>query len=208
MDTVFDEKEFESFAKALKAAPQRKVGEDFTRGVMLKVAVAERRRKFKMWFSMAASVAVVCAFSSVFRVETSAEEVKDISGKQRADGFFADNSSAPYIQAFAVKALAGDQTVSPALEKAVSALAVSQNAEGGWSNISLSARNVLALSFAASRGVKEAKAAYRKGLKYLRKQGAVEMTLDEFTAQAKEAASRLYASGDADSARIVAMAAK
>jgi hypothetical protein len=136
------------------------------------------------------------------------EDVRLIAQKQRSNGYFSDASSAAYIQAFAVKALAGEEGVSPALEKAVSALASSQNAEGGWRGDSLSARNVLALSFAASRGVKEAQKAYRKGLKYLRKQGLVEMSLDEFTAQAKEAAMRLYSGGDIESARIVAMAAK
>ena len=51
-------------------------------------------------------------------------------------------------------------------------------------------------------------AAATGNIPYLRKQGLVEMTLDEFTSQAREAAARLYASGDIDSARIVAMAAK
>ncbi len=208
MDTDFDEKELEAFLGELKAAPQRKVGADFTRNVMLEVAGIERRRKLKSWFTIAASISLFCALESICRSSSVFEGVEVVASKQRADGYFSDNSSAPYLQAFAVKALADSEKCSSAFERAVSALTLTQNAEGGWSSASLSVRNVLALSIATSRGVKGAKTAYRKGLKYLRKQGLVEMTLDEFTSQAREAAARLYASGDIDSARIVAMAAK
>jgi hypothetical protein len=207
MDTVFDEKDFESFTKELKAAPQQKVDKNFTRNVMLEVASFERRRKLKTWFAIAAGLSIFCALSSMYRA-SSFEGVSEVASKQLSDGYFTNNSSAQYIQAFAVKALAEGEKNSPAFEKAVSALADTQNAEGGWNGAALSARNVLALSLAASRGIKEAQVAYRKGLKYLRKQGIVEMTLDEFTSQAREAAIRLYASGDAQSARIVAIAAK
>lgn len=208
MDTVFEEKEFEAFARGLKSASQRKVGEDFTRNVMLEIAGTERRRKLKSYLAIAAGFFLFCALASMCRSSSVLEGMEVVVSKQRADGYFTGNSSAPYVQAFAVKALADSEKNSPAFERAVSALTLTQNAEGGWNGASLSVRNVLALSIAASRGIKDARIAYRKGLKYLRKQGLVEMTLDEFISQAREASARLYASGDIDSARIVAMAAK
>ena len=208
MDTVFDEKEFESFARALKEAPQRKAGKDFTLKVMMKINAIERRRKAKTWLAAAASIAACCSLFSMYKAAPSGEGARSISSKQLPGGYFVSGSTAPYLQAFAVKALANEKTPSPELEKAVAALARSQNAEGGWSDAALSARNVLALSAAASRGIAKARIAYRKGLKYLRKNGLGEMSVDEFAMQAKDAEMRLIASGNIDAARMVAMSAR
>ena len=76
------------------------------------------------------------------------------------------------------------------------AITRTQNADGGWANAELSARNVEALRVAADAGVAGAMRAYKKGLRYLRVNGIGEMTKADFALAAQDAARRVNSSDE------------
>jgi len=127
---------------------------------------------------------------------------------QRADGSFSSSTAAPYVQAFAVTVLSRDPASNrTALEQAVGALVRTQNEEGGWANARLSAQNVAALAAATRAGVDMAMPAYRRGRRYLRMHGIIEMTAADMAHAAREATARLP-DADAGLACSVTLAAR
>ena len=132
-----------------------------------------------------------------------------LSACQRTDGSFSSSSAAPYVQAFAVVALANDPSSDRvALDLAVDTLVRTQDAAGGWGNAALSARNVAALAQAEAAGVARARVPCRRGLRYLRLNGIGELSATELVREAKDALARLGASGDAGLVRSTALAAR
>ena len=208
-----------ALADALRAAPQARVDDGFAARVLAGVR-ADRTRRTRWGFlrriDMASAVPVAAAFAlllgaaAVFlqRPVSPAWSTARLVACQRADGTFTATSAAPYVQAFAVSALARDPAVhAAALDSAVGALVRDQNAEGGWSNASLSARNVAALREAVDAGVANAARAYRRGLRYLRLNGIVERTPSDLAREAKDAFAHLAASTDSGLACSVALCA-
>ncbi|MDO4365645.1 MAG: hypothetical protein Q4D70_02535, partial [bacterium] len=92
-------------------------------------------------------------------------------------------------------------------DSAVAALVREQNAEGGWANPSLSARNVAALGQAAEAGSVHALQAYRRGMRYLRTHGIGEISLADLVREAKAVSTRLGPSPDDGLACSVALCA-
>ena len=95
-----------------------------------------------------------------------------------------------------------------ALGSAVDALVREQNAEGGWANAAVSARNVAALRQAVDAGVAGAARAYRRGLRYLRLNGQFEASAEDLAREAQAALARLGASADRGLACSVALCAR
>ena len=193
---------------ALRAAPQARVDDGFAARVLAGVR-ADRasppRWAFLRRFDIAAAIpaaavlALLLGAAAVFlqRPAQPAWSTARLVACQRADGTFTATSAAPYVQAFAVSALAREPSGhAAALDSAVGALVRDQNAEGGWSSASLSARNVAALREAVDAGVANAARAYRRGLRYLRLNGIVERTPSDLAREAKDAFARLSASTD------------
>lgn len=210
--------ELRAFAESLRSAPQASVKDGFADRVMAAVDAAKKpRAKWHMpplgaVLGLAASLAVAAAYFFIHSEMSSsirkAARMELLVHCQRDDGTFSSSSAAPYMQAFAVAALANsDRTMhSAALTAAVGAIMRAQNADGGWANAAISARNVEALRVATEAGVDGAKRAYRRGLRYLRVNGIGEMTKAEFVLAAKDAVRRINVS-DEGLARSAAMCA-
>ena len=207
-----------AFVASLRAAPQARVRDGFAVGVMAAVEADARREAFRhslrglfrpaALFPLAACFVAVLAFASLFFRPVPGLSRERLLSCQRADGSFSSSTAAPYVQAFAVTVLAKDPTADrAALEQAVGALVRTQNAEGGWANARLSARNVAALAAAAAVGVEGAARAYRRGRRYLRTHGIGEMTAADMARDAQEATRRL-SDADAGLACSVTLAAR
>ncbi|MGN0846641.1 MAG: hypothetical protein ACI4RA_04570 [Kiritimatiellia bacterium] len=189
-----------AFAASLRAAPQARTSPDFTARVMGAVR-AERRRRW-LWRA-AAALPIAAGFAVLMAVGTALFRPRPVWSTeilvacQRGDGTFSASSAAPYVQAFAVTALAKDRAagVGP-LDSAVGALVRDQTAEGGWASPSLSARNVVALRAAAEAGAAGAQRAYRRGRRYLHANGIGELSAGDLVRAARAAVARL--GGDAD----------
>lgn len=185
------------FAETLRRAPQVRVSPVFADRVMARVRTSMLLVRWlrPMPIAAAASVAAMLALAA-FMYRPASLETRLVEC-QRADGSFSGSSAARYVQAFAVSALAcAEHPDFTALGHAVDALLRSQNADGGWGGGGLSARNVAALAAASSVGVANAKAAYRRGLRYLRMNGIAELSAEELSREAKDALAKLGASRD------------
>lgn len=207
-----------AFVASLRAAPQARVRDGFVAGVMAAVEADARRGAFACslrgllrpaaLFPLAACLVALLAVASIFFRPVPKFSLEKLVACQRADGSFSSSTAAPYVQAYAVTALAKDPSADrAALQQAVVALVREQNAEGGWANASLSARNVAALAAAAEAGVDVAVRAYRRGVRYLRMHGIGEMSASDLSRDARSAAARLPGS-DLGVACSVALAAR
>lgn len=200
-DLAVCEDDLHALVASLQAAPAAQVPADFTARVMAAVqaeqVVARRlwrpRRMFTRLLPWAAAaclavgVGLACV-ETMRRTDATARLV----ACQRADGFFSASSAAPYLQAFAVVALAREpDRHAAALEAAVQALLRGQTAEGGWGNEELTARNVAALQAATAAGVPAAARAYKRGVRYLHRQGCAELSRADFIRAAREACARI-----------------
>lgn len=189
-----------SFVASLRQAPTCEVAPDFTARVMARVRAESVGARWKAllnpraFIPLAACVAVCLALTSVLRTASPVYSTACLVACQRADGLFSESSAAPYLQAFAVTALAKDaKDHAAALGSAVGALVREQNAEGGWANAELSAQNVVALKVASQAGVAAAAPAYKRGLRYLRTHGIGELSAADFARAAKSALARVDA---------------
>ena len=203
-----------AFVASLRAAPQARVRDGFAAGVMAAIAAESRRASLRRWFRpsvlfpLAACLVAMLAFASLLFRPVPTFSMEKLVSCQRADGSFSSSTAAPYVQAFAVTVLAKDPSADrAALEQAVGALVRTQNEAGGWANARLTARNVAALAAAAKAGVARAMPAYRRGRRYLRLHGIIEMSAADMMRDAKEAAGRLP-SADAGLACSVALASR
>ena len=212
--------ETRSLADALRAAPQARVADGFTAGVLAAVR-AERARTPRWGFlrrldiaaaiPAAAGIVLLLGVGAALlgRPAAPAWSTARLVACQRPDGTFSAASASPYVQAFAVTALARDPAGhAAALGSAVDALVREQNVQGGWASASLSARNVAALRQAAEAGVSDAVRAYRRGLRYLRLNGIVERSASDLVREAGDALARLDASADSGLACSVALCAR
>ena len=200
---------------ALRGAPQARVPEGFAARVMARLPreggfVRTRWLSPAVLLAVAASLVAALVFVSlVFRPGPRGLSAPSLSACQRTDGSFSSSSVAPYVQAFAVAALAKDtSTDRAALDLAVDTLVRTQGADGGWGNAALSARNVAALAQAEAAGVVCARIPRRRGLRYLRMNGIGELSATELVREAKDALARLGASGDVGLVRSTALAAR
>ena len=203
-----------AFVASLRAAPQARVRDGFAAGVMAAIEAESRRASLRRWlrpsviFPLAACLVAMLAFASLLFRPVPTFSMEKLVSCQRADGSFSSSTAAPYVQAFAVTVLAKDPSADrAALEQAVGALVRTQNEAGGWANARLTARNVAALAAAAKAGVARAMPAYRRGRRYLRLHGIIEMSAADMMRDAKEAAGRLP-SADAGLACSVALASR
>ena len=187
-----------AFVASLRAAPQARVRDGFAAGVMA-VLEADARRAWPrklfrpaVLFPLAACLVALLAIASLFFRPSPDVSREELVACQRADGSFSPSTAAPYVQAFAVTVLARDPSADrAALEQAVGALVRTQNEAGGWANARLSAQNVAALAAATKAGVVRAMPAYRRGRRYLRLHGIIEMSAADMMRDAKEATGRL-----------------
>lgn len=203
-------RELTSLVSALRASSQARVSPDFTARVMSRIAV-ERRSWFQpsTIFPIAAGLVALLAFGTIFFRPVPAFSLSKLVACQRADGYFTASPAAPYVQAFAVTALAQDPSVRrPSLDQAVDALVRTQAASGGWENTTLSARNVAALGIAADAGVIAARKAYKRGLRFLRSQGLNELSATAFAEEAQKALARLSPTDDPGLACSIALCAR
>ena len=178
-------------AARLKAAPQARVSPGFAQGVMAAVhservtvrAGFFRRLNAPAIFAAAAAIVALLGAAALFmapapRFATAA----DFPGIGLADGSRPSPAVAPYVQAYAVRALASDPSApSDVLSRAVAEIARAQNADGGWGSPDLTARNVAALALAVRAGDEAAACAWKRGVRYLRAHGMAE-TDDPFAA--------------------------
>ena len=200
---------------ALRRAPQARVPEGFAARVMSRLPREGGFVRAK-WLSptvlLAVAASLVAAFvfvSPVFRPAPQDPPAPSLSACQRSDGSFSSSSAAPYVQAFAVAALAKEPSFDrAALDLAVDTLARTQDAAGGWGNAALSARNVAALAQAEAAGVARASVPRRRGLRYLRMNGIGELSAAELVREAKDALARLGGVGDAGLVRSTALASR
>jgi len=199
------DEELRLFAASLRAAPQARTSEGFTASVMAAVRAEATRPRvcLSLWRSpwigipIAACFALLLGLGSLLNRPEPTWTAARLAACQRADGTFSGSSAAPYVQAFAVAALAGEPSTSVGtLNAAVAALVRDQTAEGGWGSAALSVRNVAALHAAAEAGVAGAKSAYRRGLRYLRLNGIVEMSTADLVNEAQRTRVRLDANAD------------
>ena len=201
---------------ALREAPQARVSADFSARVLAHLPRKGGFVRFRArWltppvlFAAAASLVAVCAFVSLIFRPVPTFSVARLAECQRTDGSFSSSSAAPYVQAFAVTVLARDPSSDrTALDRAVDALVRTQDAAGGWGNAALSARNVAALAQAEGAGVARARAARRRGLRYLRMHGIGELSAGELVQEANDAFARLGGSRDAGLVCSAALAGK
>ena len=210
------DEELMALADALRAAPAARTSEDFTSSVMAAVHAERSRMRSRppIWRSpwlgvpLAACFALLLALGSVFNRPSPTWTSARLAACQQADGSFSSSSAAPYVQAFAVAALAADPSASmDTLKAAVAAIVRDQTAEGGWANAALSVRNVAALREAAAVGVAGAQRAYRRGLRYLRLNGIREMSPADLVRAAQAMRARLEGSSDCGLACSVALCA-
>ena len=203
-----------AFVASLRAAPQARVRDGFAAGVMSAVKADVRRSSMRklfrpsVLFPLAACLVAMLAFASLFFRPVPGVSRERLVSCQCADGSFSSSTAAPYVQAFAVTVLSRDPASNrTALEQAVGALVRTQNEEGGWANARLSAQNVAALAAATKAGVDMAMPAYRRGRRYLRMHGIIEMTATDIARAAQEATGRL-SDADAGLACSVTLAAR
>ena len=214
---------------ALRRAPQAHVSEDFAARVRSLLPHGGGSARVRPRWSaarvlLAAAASLACAFvfvaflvrkpvppqEPVLHLASSSRQADGpFPACQRADGSFSSSSAAPYVQAFAVTALAKDPSSDrAALDRAVDALVRTQGADGGWGNAALSARNVAALAQAEAAGVARAHAARRRGLRYLRMHGIGELSAADLARAAKDAFARLDKSCDAGLVYSVSLACR
>ena len=208
--------EMAAFVRALRAAPQARVEADFAARV--RAGLRQERRRRSLWsvvgsrglFAAAAALVVLLAFGTTMLSRTGTSmTVAQLAACQQADGSFSSSTAAPYVQAFAVTALAEKGTSQrPVLEQAVASLIRAQQADGGWGNAQLSARNVAALSLAAQAGLVQVRDAVRRGIRYLHTQGIPELSKAELVAEAKVMLPRLHGSTDVGLASGLALCAR
>jgi len=203
-----------AFVAFLRAAPQARVRDGFSADVMSAVEADARRPSMRklfrpsVLFPLAACLVAMLAFASLLFRPVPGFSRERLVSCQRADGSFSSSTAAPYVQAFAVTVLSRDPASNrTALEQAVGALVRTQNEEGGWANARLSAQNVAALAAATRAGVDMAMPAYRRGRRYLRMHGIIEMTAADMAHAAREATARLP-DADAGLACSVTLAAR
>ena len=203
-----------AFVSSLRAAPQARVRDGFAVGVMAAIEADARRawpRKLfrpAVLFPLAACLVALLAIASIFFRPVPGVSREELVACQRADGSFSSTPAAPYVQAFAVTVLAKDPAANrAALDQAVGALLRTQNEAGGWANARLSAQNVAALAAATKAGVTRAMPAYRRGRRYLRMNGIIEMSAADMARDAQAAEKRLVGS-DPGLARSVTLAAR
>jgi hypothetical protein len=206
------------FVASLRTVPLARVRDDFAADVMAAVRAEIRRSTWRssllgmfkpaVLLPIAACLVALLAVTSIFSRPAPAFSRKKLVACQLTDGSFSTSTAAPYVQAFAVTVLAKDPSSDrTALEQAVNALVRTQNAEGGWANARLSARNVAALAAASDAGVGSALRAYRRGIRYLRTHGIGEMSAAEMVHDAQDASLRL-ADADLGIACSIALAAR
>lgn len=206
-ETLGTDADLRALVGVLCAAPLARTSDTFTASVMAAVraeraSVAHASRwgglRLVPVLSIAACLALLIALGALLlHPSPVGTTTANLVACQRADGTFSSSSAAPYVQAFAVTALARDSAAAPtALAAAVGALVRDQNAEGGWSSAALSARNVVALREAANVGAAGARGAYKRGLRYLRTHGIGEISSADLVHEAKVASARLDASAD------------
>ena len=203
---------------ALRRAPQAHVAPGFAARVRAHLprkggfVRVRSRRRLSPSVLLAAAASLVCAFVSVVllvRQPATSLPVVRLASCQQTDGSFSPSSAAPYVQAFAVTVLAKDPSSNrAALDRAVDALVRAQEADGGWGNAVLSARNVTALAQAEAAGVARARAPHRRGLRYLRMHGICELSASDLARAAKDAFSRLDKSCDAGLVYSVSLASR
>lgn len=194
------EQEFGELAARLRAVPSAHVGADFSAKVMSAIREERKRRRFSASgvFALAASFFAVVGFAAILSKDVPQFSLKTMLAAQQQDGSFAATTAAPYVQAFAVKVLASDPSApSEALSKAVASLIRTQNADGGWGQPELSARNSAALRTAAQAGDEAAACAHRRALRYLRYNGIKEPSPAEFAHDARIIFERLSNTGNA-----------
>ena len=201
---------------ALRRAPQARVQPGFAAQVLAHLPREGGFFRFcSRWltppvlFAAAASLVALCMFVSLVFRPVPTFSVARLAECQLTDGSFSSSSAAPYVQAFAVTVLARDPSSDrTALDRAVDALVRTQDAAGGWGNAALSARNVAALAQAEGAGVARARAARRRGLRYLRMHGIGELSAGELVQEANDAFARLGGSRDAGLVCSAALAGK
>jgi len=205
-----------TFAERLRSAPQAHLPPEFTDAVMARIRAERMPRRvsfLRRAYPIAAAVAVLLALGAVVLRPSgergnSGSAGTDLAACQRADGTFSASSAADYVQAFAVAALVRDaRAPKGALPAAVGALVRAQGVDGGWKNARLSAYNVLALREASAVGVKGARTAYRRGLRYLHAHGIGEVGRDDLVREAKTAIARLGRDADPGLVRSAAVCA-
>ena len=194
---------FAALGAALGSAAGAKTSSGFTAGTMALVARSERRRRIfraGWWTAAAAAVAAAFAVNGLFQAGGRAQPcgMAALVATQLEDGTFSASSAAPYVQAYAVKALADsrDERFRAALESAVAALVRGQSGEGGWRSVVESSCNVAALAAAEAAGVESARVPLRRGLRYLRANGICECPAGELGKAAAEAVRRMESGGD------------
>jgi hypothetical protein len=166
-----------ALAARLQAGPQARLPDGFALRVHGAIASAERRRRRPVVWSAAAGLMVLLAAGTLLCRPQRPGGAADLVACQRADGSFSASTAAPYVQAFAVMALARCPGVDrQALTQAVDVLVRTQNAGGGWANDRVSAYNVAALEEAAAAGVPSAGTAYKRGARYLTRHGIPTVT--------------------------------
>ena len=197
--------EFAGLAAALGRASRAEASPGFTPRVMAQIDASERRRRtFRAvwWAAAAAAVAAVFAVHGLLpgggRSASASGGLERLVASQRADGTFSGSSAAPYVQAYAVQALADsrDARMRGALESAVAALVRSQSCEGGWAGDMQSSCNVAALAAAEAAGVESARIPLRRGLRYLRANGIRECSVEALGKAAAAAVERMSRGGD------------
>lgn len=209
------DEDMRAFVASLRAAPQARVRDGFTADVLASVRAVRMRGAFvwksraAMALSLAACLAICLVLGVLFvRQEGTSCPAAGLAACQRADGTFSGSSASAYVQAFAVTALAkGPMVRTTTLGSAVDALVRSQNAAGGWENDEVSARNVLALRTAVDAGVGGARAAYKRGLRYLHARGISELTMQDLVREAHVVQARLGVRGDVGLTRCAALCA-
>ncbi len=171
-------------AERIKAAPAARVRPGFCADVMKAVHAervvdqlgATRRLNAPAVFAAAAALVAFLGVAALFlspapRFSTAA----DFPGIGLADGSRPSSAVAPYVQAYAVRALVSDPTAPhETLSRAVAEIAMAQRADGGWGSPAITVRNVAALAAAVRAGDEAAACAWKRGVRYLRAHGLPE----------------------------------
>ena len=102
-----------AFVASLRAAPQARVRDGFAADVMASVRAEVRREAFRarlrspaVLFPLAACLVALLAVASIFFRPVPRFTLAQLVECQRQDGSFSSSTAAPYVQAFAVAALA------------------------------------------------------------------------------------------------------
>jgi len=156
-------------------------------------SVREVRVRMPAWAPYATAAVLALAAGFAFRSAASAGRLGDrrVLSCRRADGSFSATSAAPWVQAYAIGALAADAVDVTALTVAVDALVRDQRADGGWCNDALSVRNTAALLAASRAGVPGTRKAYRRAVRYLHARGIPEISTEELACEGRALGDRL-----------------